>query len=152
MSDPPALQPVAPLTIIRPRSTLVNRDGCRFWQDSHPSLRSVAAHKIEEVSDMAITVKPVSSAADKLVQRAQAASGEYAERAAQSGEKFAANAAAAKGNYGQAITAGGIPDRWARGIAKAGGQGYVNGVVQKGRDRFSQGVTVGKYKYVAGVG
>src|SRR4030042_2321091 len=90
ISTPPALQPVAPLTIIRPRATLVNRDGCRFWRVCHPSLRSVAAHKIEEVTDMTITVKPVSSAADKLVQRAQADSGEYAERAAQSGEKFAA--------------------------------------------------------------
>jgi len=100
---------------------------------------------------MGLTVKSAADSATKLVQRAQAASGEYATRAAASGDKFATNAQAAKGNYGQAITAGGIPDRWARGIAKAGAAGYVDGITKKGRDRFSQGVSIGQPKYQANV-
>lgn len=100
---------------------------------------------------MAISVRSVSDSAAKLVQRAQAAAGEYASRAAASGDKWVTNAQAGKTTYQQAITQGNVPERWARGIVKAGAAGYVSGITQKGANRFSQGVTVGQAKYAANV-
>lgn len=100
---------------------------------------------------MALTVKPVAESAEKLVRNAQAASGEYATRAAASGEKWAQETQAAKDNFGQAITSAGMKERFARGVAKAGAAGFTAGITQKGRDRFSTGVGIGKTKYQSNV-
>jgi len=98
---------------------------------------------------VAIKVKPIADSAKKLVERAQAASGEYATQAAASGEEWSTKTQAAKDNYGQAITASGIKERFSRGVAKAGASGYVDGINKKGKGRFSEGVGLGQAKYAA---
>ena len=98
---------------------------------------------------MGLKVKPIAESAKKLVERAQAASGEYASAAAASGDQWNTQTQAAKDNYGMAITAAGIKERFARGAAKAGAAGYVDGIVKKGKDRFSQGVSIGQAKYAS---
>lgn len=98
---------------------------------------------------MGIKVKPIAESAKKLVERAQSASGEYAAAAAASGDQWNTNTQAAKDNYGMAITAAGIKERFARGAAKSGAVGYVDGIIKKGKDRFSQGVSLGQGKYAA---
>lgn len=100
---------------------------------------------------MALKVRSASESADKLVQRAQGASGEYATQAAGAGEAWNTATQGAKANYQQAITAAGIADRFARGVAKVGAAGYALGITQKGRDRFSSGVALGKAKFTANV-
>ena len=96
---------------------------------------------------MAIKVKPIAEAATKLVERAQAASGEWAKEAQASGEVWATNTAAAKDIFGQAITAAGMKERFARGVAKAGAAKYVRKVRDVGADRFSPGVAAGRTDY-----
>lgn len=100
---------------------------------------------------MGLSVKSASVAAEKLVSRAQAASGEYSVNAQASGEKWASNAGAARDNFGQAISAAGIKDRWARGIAKAGAAKFVRKIKDVGADRFASGVTAGKSDYQTNV-
>lgn len=97
---------------------------------------------------MGLKVKPVSEAADKLVSRAQAASADYLKEAIASGEAWATNTQAAKDNFGQAITASGIKERFARGVAKAGASKFTRKVKDVGGDRFSTGVAAGKQDYV----
>ncbi len=100
---------------------------------------------------MAIKVPSASAAADKLVQRAQAASGEYAVNAAAAGDTWATAAQAAKAAFSQGITAGDIAGRWVRGIAKAGAAKYTRKINDVGKGRFAEGVSAGKQDYTANV-
>jgi hypothetical protein len=96
---------------------------------------------------MGLKVKNISDSSKKLVERAQAASGEYATQAAASGDQWNTQVQASKDNYGMAVTAAGIKERFARGAAKCGAAGFVDGITKKGKDRFSQGVSLGQGKY-----
>ncbi len=98
-----------------------------------------------------IKVPTAAAAADKLVQRAQAASTEYGIKSQQAAEDWAANSQAAVGNFGAAISAGGMKERWARGVAKAGSQKYARKIKDVGADRFSPGVAAGKQDYATNV-
>lgn len=98
---------------------------------------------------MPLRVKAIAEAAEKLVSRAQAASGEYAREAAASGDAWATNTQAARDNFGQAITAAGIKDRFARGVAKAGAAKFTRKIREVGADRFAPGVAAGKVDYQA---
>lgn len=100
---------------------------------------------------MAIKVPSAASAADKLVQRAQAASAEYGVNAAAAGDVWASASAAAKAAFQQGITAGAIGDRWARGIAKAGAAKYTRKINDVGKGRFAEGVSAGKQDYASNV-
>lgn len=100
---------------------------------------------------MSLKVRPVSDAAEKLVTRATAASGEYATQAQASGGAWAANTQAAKDNFGQAIASAGLKERFARGVAKAGADKYARKIREVGADRFAPGVSAGRPDYVAGV-
>ena len=100
---------------------------------------------------MALKVKPASEAAEKLVSRAQAASSDYAKGALASGDAWATNTQAAKANFQQAITASGVAERFARGVAKAGAAKYTRKIKDVGADRFSSGVAAGKADYAANV-
>ena len=99
---------------------------------------------------MAIKVRPVADAAEKLVNRATAASGEYAIQAAAAGEEWAQKTQAARDNFGQAITAAGLKERFARGVAKAGAAKYARKIREVGADRFAPGVSAGKQDYQVG--
>ena len=100
---------------------------------------------------MAIKVKPVGASATKLVERAQAASAEYATNAAAAGGDWEAATRAAQGAFTQAVTASGIGARFARGVQKAGAAKYTRKVTAVGAGRFSQGVAAGQEDYVSGV-
>lgn len=100
---------------------------------------------------MALKVPPVAEAAEELVTRAQAASDKFARRAEASGEAWATNTQAAKDNFGQAITAAGVKDRWARAVARAGAAKFSRKIREVGRDRFGPGVGFGKQDYATGV-
>lgn len=98
---------------------------------------------------MALKVKPIAEAAEKLVSRAQGAASEYTKEALGAGEIWAANTQAAKDSFGQAITAAGIKERFARGVALAGAAKFTRKIREVGADRFSTGVAAGKIDYVA---
>lgn len=98
---------------------------------------------------MALKVKAITAAAEKLVTRAQAASQEWQVNTEAAGEAWASGTQAAKANFQQAVTAGGIADRWARGVAKAGSAKFVRKVHDVGPTRFSPGVSAGKADYMA---
>ena len=100
---------------------------------------------------MALTVKPVSASADKLVARAQAASGEYSTNAQAAGEKWASMTQAAKAALQAAGLSAQLADRWLRGVARAGAAKYVRKVKDVGASRFSDGVNAGKTDYAANV-
>ena len=100
---------------------------------------------------MAIKVKTAAESASKLVSRAQAASGEYSVQAQASGQEWASKTQAAKNAFQQGITAGGLADRWVRGVAKAGADKYVRKVRDVGAGRFSSGVAAGQTDYVTNV-
>mgnify|MGYP001561452650 CR=1 FL=1 len=98
---------------------------------------------------MALKVKSISSAADKLVRNAQAASQEWLENTKAAGEAWVTGTQGAKLNYGQAVRSGGIEDRFARGVAKAGAAKFVRKVSDVGGQRFAPGVSAGKVDYQA---
>ena len=98
---------------------------------------------------MALTVKPIQQSAEKLVRNAQAAATEYGVAAQAAGEKWSAGAQAAASNFQQAVTAAGIKDRFARGVARAGAAKYSRKIKEVGADRFSTGVAAGKSDYAA---
>lgn len=100
---------------------------------------------------MALKVKSAADSGEKLVQRAQAAAGEYSVRAQAAASDWQTNAQLAKGNYQQAITQGNIAERFARGIAKAGSAKYSGKIMRLGATRFSPGVADGKGDYIANV-
>ena len=89
---------------------------------------------------MAIKVAPAGESAKKWAERAANASTEYGVQAVASGESWASATAAAKGNFQQAITAGGIADRFLRGVMKAGASKFVRKINEVGKDRFASGV------------
>ena len=98
---------------------------------------------------MALKVKSIATAAEKLVRNAQAASQEWLENTKAAGEAWASGTQAAKMNYGTAVRAGGIEDRFARGVAKAGSAKFVRKVGDVGGQRFAPGVGAGKVDYLA---
>ena len=101
---------------------------------------------------MALKVPTAQEAGDKLAARAGAASGDYATKAKAAGDAWQAGAVAAKGAFQQGISAGNIAERFARGVAKAGAAKYVRKITDVGAGRFAAGVQAGKQDYIANVG
>ena len=99
---------------------------------------------------MAIKVKDVSASATKYVQNAQAASGEYAAAAAGAGADWETNTRAAASNFRQAVTAAGIEQRFARGVAAAGAEKYTRKINAVGAARYSSGVAEGGQDWATG--
>ena len=99
---------------------------------------------------MALNVKDVSASQAKYVQNAQAASGEYAANAAASGTDWEANTRAAAPNYKQAISAAGIQERFARGVAAAGSEKYTRKINAVGAQRYGTGVAEGGQDWASG--
>lgn len=97
-------------------------------------------------------VKPLENSAGKFATNAANASGEYAARAGMSGEKWAREAAAAAGNYRQAVSAGNIEARFRRGVQKAGADKYARKIAAVGQARFSEGVSGASDDWAAGFG
>lgn len=96
---------------------------------------------------MAIKVKSVSEASAKLVRNAQAGSGDLVKNASAAAETWASNTQAAKGNFQQAVTAGNMAEKFARGVAKAGAAKFRSMMEGKAAARFSTGLNLGKTFY-----
>jgi len=99
---------------------------------------------------MAIAVKPIEASTTKWSDNAARAATEFAVNAAASAEQWARNTAAATDNFGQAITAPGIKNRFRSGVVKAGAAKFARKINDVAKDRFGPGVTAGKDDYKAG--
>ncbi len=97
---------------------------------------------------MAIKVKPIEVSMVKWQENAGRAAGAFATAAEAAAEDWAKNTQAASDNYGSAISAPGIKERFRRGVAKAGAAKFARKIRDVGRDRFAPGVAaaVGDYK------
>lgn len=100
---------------------------------------------------MAIKVRSA-GAADRWANRAAGASEDYKKGAMEAGGDWANNAAAAASTYRAAVAAGGIENRFANGVRKAGAGKYTQRVNTVGAARYSEGVNTSKDAYNSGVG
>lgn len=92
-------------------------------------------------------MKTASQVAQKFVDRASAAAGDYVLGAEQTTKDQAAAAVAAKEIYKQALTASFGRDSFAKGLQKSGKAGWLSGVKSKGGARFAGGVSASAAKY-----
>ena len=99
---------------------------------------------------MALKVKPIAVSTTKWAQNASGASTSFATEAAAAGAEWESRAKEGNANYDKAIHAAGVVARQLAGITKAGAKKFVDGINLKGKDRFSQGVSVSKSNYTAG--
>lgn len=97
-------------------------------------------------------MKSAQDSAQKFVERAAGASGDYVKGVETTSKDQAANAIAAKEIYKQALTASFTRDSFAKGLAKSGKAGHIAGVKAKGAERFAGGVSVSSAKYAEGSG
>ena len=98
----------------------------------------------------AIKVKSIEASTTKWSENAGRAAESFAIEAEASADIWARNTAAARDNYGQAITAPGIKDRFARGVVKAGAAKFARKIRDVGRDRFAPGVAAAITDYKVG--
>lgn len=91
--------------------------------------------------------KSAQSVAQKFVERAGAASGDYVQGAQETTKDQAARAIAAKAIYQQSLTASFARGAYEKGLSKAGKSGWLRGITEKGSSRFAEGVAVSAQKY-----
>ena len=99
---------------------------------------------------MAIKVKPIDASTSKWADRARGAATEFATEAENAASEWQSKTVAAKDNYGQAISAAGIKERFARGVAKAGAAKFARKIRDVGANRFAGGVDAATADYKAG--
>lgn len=95
-------------------------------------------------------VKDLASSALKWSRNASNASADYGDRAANAGEIWQRNTVAARQTFQQAITAPGIPERYSRGVQRAGAQKYSQRVRDLGQERYSTGVAAAQDDWQSG--
>ena len=100
----------------------------------------------------AIKVKSIESSAEKWSGNASRASAEMATNAEAAAEEWARNTAAAADNFGMAISAAGIKERFRRGVVKAGAAKFARKVKALAASRFSEGVGAARDDYTSGAG
>lgn len=94
-------------------------------------------------------MKSASASAQKFVERASAASGDYVSGAEGTQKDQAALAVAAAPIYAQAVQAAITKGSYAKGLQKSGKGGWLAGVRAKGGERFAGGVSASAQKYAA---
>lgn len=92
-------------------------------------------------------MKSAQAVAEKFVQRASNASGDYVKGASETSKDQAQAAIAGKENYRAGITASLARGAYEKGLAKSGKQGWLEGVQKKGANRFGEGVANASGKY-----
>ena len=92
-------------------------------------------------------MKSASQSAQKFVERAGAASGDYVQGSEQTTKDQAAAAIAAAPIYAQAVQAAISRGAFAKGLQKSGKNGWLDGVRRKGSERFAGGVAASAGKY-----
>ena len=99
---------------------------------------------------MALKVKPIAASTTKWEERARVASAEFAANAEAAAEDWAKNTGAATNNYGAAISAAGIKERFRRGVSRAGAEKFARKVRDVGAARFAPGISAATVDYHAG--
>lgn len=97
-------------------------------------------------------MKSAAQAAQKFVERAGAASGDYVEGAQRTGKDQAAAAIAAAPNYAAGVQAAISRGAYAKGLQTSGKAGWLKGITEKGANRFAEGVASGSGKYATNSG
>lgn len=89
--------------------------------------------------------------ANKLVRNATAASGDYKDGVAASGQEWQTNAAASEGNYEVGVQDAINKKRFGKGIARAGAAKFVKNASELGSQRYAPGISNAKDAYIRGV-
>jgi len=100
---------------------------------------------------MALKVKPVTNSTLKWSENAGRAAAEFATNAEAAASDWLSKTTAAKATYHSAITAPGMSDRFAKGVARAGAAKFARKIRDVGMDRFAPGVAAASSDYSAGV-
>lgn len=125
----------------------------RVQARSNHSLRAEDANLIKRTPhQFNTTMKSAAQSAQKFVERASVASGDYVEGAQQTQKDQAAAAIAAKGNYAAGVQAAITRGAYERGLQESGKAGWLEGVTKKGANRFAEGVASGASKYATNSG
>jgi len=101
---------------------------------------------------MAIKVKPIEASAAKFSRNAGGAGAEYAANAAAAANDWQTNTIASAQNYRQAVSAGGIEQRFSNGVRKAGSTRYAAKIAAVGQGRYTEGVGGAQADWSAGFG
>ena len=100
---------------------------------------------------MAIKVKEISASTSKWSENAARAAGEFAVNAEAAADDWARKTTAATDNFGMAISAPGIKNRFRSGVVKAGAAKFARKIRDVARDRFGPGVSAATEDYKTGV-
>lgn len=100
---------------------------------------------------MGLNVKSAEVSATKWDANAARAADEFATNAAAAASVWEAATKAAKDNFHKAITAAGIADRFAGGVAKAGAAKFSRKINDVAKDRFGPGIHAAVTDYSEGV-
>lgn len=92
-------------------------------------------------------MKTASQSAQKFVERAGQASGDYVAGAESTSKDQSSAAIAASAIYAQAVQASITKGSYAKGLQKSGKAGWLAGVKAKGAERFASGVAASASKY-----
>jgi hypothetical protein len=100
----------------------------------------------------AIRIKDTASLAQKFVQRASAATGDYTSGVQQAGQDWETGARNGEPNYEQGVQEAIAKKRFGRGIANAGAAKYVSNAVKLGGVRYGPGIQNAQDAWARGVG
>ena len=101
---------------------------------------------------MALKVKDAATAAQKFVNRAQAAAGDYAKGLVGSGSTWQQHTAAASDSWGAGVQAAISAGRFVKGVNSAGGAKFEAAATGKGAQRYPQGVAMAGPNWQAATG
>lgn len=99
---------------------------------------------------MGLKVRPIDASTTKWSDNASRASSEFATNAEAAATDWATKTQASADNFGAAISAPGIKERFRRGVARAGADKFARKIRDVGRDRFGPGVAAATMDYKAG--
>lgn len=99
---------------------------------------------------MALRVKPLDRSAEKWSRNASGAAAEYAANAEAAAQSWQSNTAAAAQNFHQAVSAGGVLERFRRGVQRAGAEKYGRKIRDLGAARYGPGVAAASGDWQAG--
>lgn len=92
-------------------------------------------------------MKSAQSSAQKFVERAGSATGDYVSGARETTKDQSANAIAGKANYVKGIQDSIARGAYEKGLSASGKAGWLKGITEKGQNRFAEGVASGAGKY-----
>ncbi len=97
-------------------------------------------------------MKSAQESSTKYVERASAATSDYVTGAESTNKDQAAAAIAAAPNYAAGVQAAISGKRYEKGLGRSGKTGWLNGIRNKGQNRFASGVAEGAVKYATNSG